>query len=77
MGTFIRFMQRPVGRGLRIVVGLALIALGIWGVGGFGGFVLAILGMIPLIAGAAGICLIAPFFGYTLVGDPVRPTHQA
>lgn len=76
MGGFVGFMQSPAGRGLRIVVGLALIAIGIWVVGGLGGVVLAVVGAIPLIAGLAGVCFFAPFFGYTLTGRRMRAgTH--
>lgn len=75
MGPVIHFMQSLAGRGLRIVVGAALIVVGIWTVGGAGGVVLAIVGLIPLTAGVAGICLLAPLFGYTLYGEPARPSH--
>ncbi len=72
MDGFVNFMQSLVGRLLRIVAGAILIAVGIWVVGGPWGVVLAVIGAVPLIAGAVGICLLAPFFGYTLQGQKMR-----
>ncbi len=66
METFIHFIQSPLGRLLRIAVGAAIMAVGIWQVGGVWGIVLAVIGAVPLIAGALGICLAAPLFGYRL-----------
>lgn len=57
--SFARFMASPIGRGLRVVVGLVLVVIGIV-VGGGGGWVLAIVGLVPLAAGAFNVCLIAP-----------------
>ena len=59
--TFARFMSRW-GRVPRIVLGLALIAFGIylqnpWGI------VVAILGVVPLGSGIDDFCLAAPLFG--------------
>lgn len=69
MNGFVGFMQSAAGRLLRIVVGIALIALGVFAVGGAWGVVLAVVGAVPLIAGVVGICLFAPLFGYTLTGE--------
>jgi Protein of unknown function (DUF2892) len=69
MGSFISFIQSLAGRLLRIVVGIALIALGFLVIHNVWGIVVAVIGLVPLIAGLAGICLFAPLFGYTLTGQ--------
>jgi hypothetical protein len=69
---FVNFMQSLTGRLLRVVAGAIVIAVGIWIVGGPWGIVLVVVGAVPLIAGATGICLLAPFFGYTLQGRKTR-----
>ncbi len=69
---FAKFMSSGLGRGLRIVVGLALIAIGLVSVGGTGGLILAIVGAVPLLAGVFDVCLFAPLFGAPLKGTDVR-----
>ena len=54
-------MNSMVGRGVRVVLGLVLVVLGLV-VGGGGGLALAIVGLVPLAAGAFGVCLAAPLF---------------
>ena len=76
MNGFVGFMQSWVGRLLRIVAGFALIAIGLVVVQGAWGYVVAAIGLIPLFAGSAGICLLAPLFGYTLAGEPRRGHAQ-
>ena len=56
---FARFMAGPVGRAARVIVGIALIVIGI-AMGSTGGWILAIVGLVPLAAGAANVCLLAP-----------------
>lgn len=64
--AFARFMARPIGRGLRIVAGGALIGAGAeWG--GTAGVLLAAVGIVPILAGALNLCLLAP-----IVGAPFR-----
>ncbi len=76
MSGFVPFMQGAAGRLLRILAGVALIAVGIWLVGGTWGIILAVIGAVPLIAGLMGICLFAPLFSYTLAGAPrSRASH--
>jgi len=72
MDGFVGFMQSWAGRLTRIVAGLALIATGLFVVQGAWGYLLAVVGLAPLLAGVAGICLLAPLFGYTLEGAPRR-----
>jgi Inner membrane protein YgaP-like, transmembrane domain len=69
MGSFVGFMQSAAGRVLRVVAGLVLIGVGWFVVGGAWGVVIAIVGLVPLLAGAVGICLLAPLLGYTLKGE--------
>jgi hypothetical protein len=73
---FAKFMSSGLGRGLRIVVGLALIVIGLFSVGGTGGIILAVVGSVPLLAGALDVCLFAPLFGAPLKGAEVRAKAQ-
>lgn len=57
---FARFMATPVGRAIRIIAGLALIAIGIlllwpWGL------ILSAVGAVVAFAGIANVCFVAPF----------------
>lgn len=63
------FMATSIGRLIRIVAGLVLIAVGLWGIGDTAGWIVAIVGLVPLAAGAANVCLIAPLLGVPLRGD--------
>jgi hypothetical protein len=65
MNPFVKFMMDPAGRVLRIVLGLALIVWGFWG---GAGTLVGIIGFVPLLAGIVNFCLVAPFFGVTLMG---------
>ena len=60
---FIKFMAGPMGRGLRIAAGLALMLMGALYIGHTGGIILAVVGLVPLIAGLFNFCLFAPLFG--------------
>ena len=67
---FARFMSGPVGRGARIVAGLALIVIGA-SIGG-AGWILAVVGLAPLAAGVFNFCLIAPIIGAPFWGAKSR-----
>ncbi len=58
--SFLHFMERPIGRSLRAIAGIALVAIGL-ALGG-GWLVLAVVGLVPLAAGAFDFCLLAPLF---------------
>jgi hypothetical protein len=73
---FAKFMSSGLGRGVRIVVGLALIVIGLFSVGGTGGIILAMVGAVPLVAGVADVCLFAPLFGGPLKGADARAAVQ-
>ena len=52
--AFARFMAGPVGRGLRVILGLALVILGVAMESGVG-WAIAIVGVLPFVAGAANV----------------------
>lgn len=72
MNPFVSFMASSAGRILRIIAGLALIALGIWGMEGTWGIVVAVVGAVPLLAGIFDFCIFAPLFGNPLNGAKIR-----
>jgi len=63
-------MSSPAGRGIRIVAGVALVAVGLT-TGGVGGIVLALVGLVPLYAGVANVCMIAPIIRAPFRGKDV------
>jgi len=65
---FAKFMASPLGRGVRIAAGLALIYIGFFVITGSGGVVLGIVGLAPLFAGIFDVCLLAPLFGAPFSG---------
>lgn len=58
--NFLKFMANPVGRGVRILAGLALVAIGLFAVGHALGIALAVVGIVVFLAGAVNFCLFAP-----------------
>ncbi len=66
--SFAHFMANPIGRGVRVVAGLALIIVGL-AIGSAGGYVLAIVGLVPLLAGILNVCLIAPILKAPFRGE--------
>jgi len=71
MGLY-RFLASGPGRVVRIVVGVALIAIGSGIVGGSGGWILALVGLIPAVAGIFDFCVFAPLAGLPFDGDRLR-----
>lgn len=61
--AFARFMSEPVGRVLRIALGIAMVAVGLGPVGGVTGTVIAAVGIVPILAGAFNFCLVGPLVG--------------
>ncbi len=59
MEHLVRWMNGTSGRALRAGAGLALLATGAV-LGGPTGIVLAVVGLVALVAGGAGVCLLAP-----------------
>lgn len=72
---FCRFMATGVGRGARVLAGLALIAWGLLGIGGTGGVILAAVGLLPLAAGLVNFCMVAPLLGCSFSGRDVQSTR--
>ncbi|MGD8473384.1 MAG: DUF2892 domain-containing protein [Anaerolineae bacterium] len=72
MNQLFEFLASSAGRIVRAVLGLILIALGIWAVSGAWGWVLIVIGLVPLAAGLFDFCLFAPLFGLPFVGDSLR-----
>ena len=58
MDKFFAVMEGPVGRVLRVALGVVLIYLGLVRMSGTGGRVLAIAGLLPLAMGLWGPCLV-------------------
>lgn len=72
MNPVCTFMASSAGRAARVVVGAALIALGLLVVKGTGGTVMAVIGALPLATGALDICLLGALFGCPVSGSKVR-----
>ena len=71
----IKFLASTTGRWVRIIAGIALIAIGLLVVQNTGGIVLAVVGLVPLVAGIADLCVFAPLFGAPLSGKAIRSTR--
>jgi hypothetical protein len=72
MNPFVKFMASTSGRIVRIIAGIALIALGLFVIHGVWGIVLAVVGAVPLVAGIFDFCVFAPLFGAPLSGPKIR-----
>ncbi len=71
MDSFVRFMRGGIGRTLRMALGIVLIY---WGFFGGAGVIWGLIGFVPLAAGIFNFCVLAPLFGFTLMGQP-RVSH--
>jgi hypothetical protein len=58
MDKFFEIMEGPIGRALRVVLGLVLIYVGLARMAGVGGYVLALAGLLPIAMGLWGPCLV-------------------
>jgi hypothetical protein len=58
---FVAFMNGPLGRLARAVLGLVLVAYGLAVLGDTTGLILAAAGFVPLALGLRGRCLLEPF----------------
>lgn len=67
-----KFLGSEVGRIVRGLAGMILIAFGIWVVQGTWQWILIIIGLLPLAAGLFDFCLFAPLFGLPFVGERLR-----
>lgn len=71
----LRFFNSPVGRVVRIVLGLVLIVIGA-SLGGWW-WLLAIVGLLPLAAGLFNFCTLAPLFHMPLSGRRFEEATRA
>jgi len=69
---FARFMSSLWGRLLRIVAGIAIIAVGLVVVTGVGEIILAIVGLVILAAGLFNFCIFAPIFGGPFLAKDIK-----
>jgi hypothetical protein len=64
--AFLSFMNSPVGRVLRVVLGVVLMVVAVMS-GGALGIALGLFALLPMATGAFGVCPVNP-----LVGQPMR-----
>ena len=76
MNGFFSFVAGPTGRIVRIVAGLALIAIGLFVTQGAAQWILVIVGLVPLLAGVFDRCVFAPLFGMPFAGPKLRKSLQ-
>jgi hypothetical protein len=58
MSGLIEFMNSTAGRALRVILGFALVSVGLVTLGGPLGAIVAIIGLVPIAMGAWGRCLL-------------------
>lgn len=73
---FGQFMASTLGRSVRFVGGVALIAGGLLAVGGTVGYVLAVIGLVPLLAGTFDVCVFSRLFGGPFGGAAIRAIRR-
>ncbi|MDA0365329.1 MAG: DUF2892 domain-containing protein [Chloroflexi bacterium] len=57
MQALSEFMNQPIGRGARVILGVLLIGIGI-AVGGAGGVLISVVGLGPIALGTSGRCIL-------------------
>ncbi len=68
----IKFLASGMGRWIRVIAGVILIALGLLVVKDTGGIILAVVGLVPLLAGVFDFCVFALLFGAAFSGSKIR-----
>ncbi len=58
MNALINWMNGALGRAARVILGLALIYVGLAAVGGAAGLIVALIGLAPIAMGVWGRCLL-------------------
>ncbi len=58
MGALANLMNTVAGRAVRVILGLALIYIGLMVMGGTTGMIVAVVGLVPILLGATGRCLL-------------------
>jgi hypothetical protein len=69
---FARFVNSPVGRIARLVVGIVLIIWGYTQLNTGTGIVLIVIGLVPLVAGGFDLCLVSALLGGPIGGARIR-----
>jgi hypothetical protein len=69
---FGQFMASGLGRAVRIVAGIALIAGGLLSIGGTPGYLVAAIGLVPLLAGTFDKCVFSRLFGGPFSGPAIQ-----
>lgn len=70
------FMAGAAGRGVRIGLGLAIVAFGWSRVDSTSGKVFMVVGLVPILAGVFNVCLIAPLIGAPFSGRAALETSR-
>ena len=70
--NIVKLMTSPFGRGLRILLGLVVIVVGLSIVGGTLGTILALVGIVPIAGGVLDFCIISAVLGYGFKGSEAR-----
>lgn len=76
MKALFSFLASTAGRVVRIVAGIALIAIGLFVVKGPASWVLEMVGLVPLLAGLFDFCVFAPLAGLPFTGSDLREALQ-
>lgn len=69
---FVKFMTSIMGRAVRIVAGLVIIAIGLFVVQGTIGTIMAVVGLVPIAGGLFDFCLAGVALGYPFDGEAAR-----
>lgn len=73
MGAYFRLLSTPLGRGLRLVLGLGLVVAGIfWDRYGSLSWLLILPGALFILTSLLNICLPAPLFGLPFCGGDLH-----
>jgi hypothetical protein len=70
------FLASNTGRLVRIIGGLALVALGQFGFNDATALIVMLAGAVPLLAGTFDVCLFAPLFGAPISGPKIRANKK-
>lgn len=73
---FLDWMSSPPGRSLRVILGLALIYLGLAVLRGVPGVALAVFGLVPLTTAIVNVCPIRPLVDLWRRRTPAEPAHR-
>ena len=74
--VFVKFMSSTTGRWVRIIAGIALVAIGLAVLQNTAGIILAVVGLVPLLAGLVDVCVFAPLFREPFSGQAARRKYS-